>query len=162
MGKRGPRPTPTKTLKARGSWLAKSREKAGEIDPPEGIPDCPTWVPGDVREWWQELTQQLAAVHLLTKQDRLTLALLVDAIHQYLQLRGIVESEGYTSESVNGGICAHPAAAQMSKAWERVLKAAREFGLSPASRAGLHASPGDSKSKDGKSRFFGPRLAKEA
>ena len=71
MGKRGPRPVPTRELWLRGSWRAGQR--AGEPVPAElgaGAPACPRWLDREARRAWRYLVPILHAQQLLTKLDR--------------------------------------------------------------------------------------------
>ena len=141
MGKRGPQPTPTAVLAARGSWRAAARK--GEPQPKIGVPECPSWISDIGREYWTEIAGMLAELGVMTEADRYPLALLVDALARYIAARDAVTTDGvldqnkatYTTEG--GAVCQHPAVGQMHKAWEQVLKLSREFGLTPASRAGI-------------------------
>lgn len=147
MGRRGPPPTPTKVLEARGSWRAKAR--AGEVAPDPVIPRCPPWVDRDGRRLWREITRSLAEVGLVTKLDRVPMALLVDALTQYLRAKELISTDGaldgkkITHKTGTGSVIQHPAVGIMNKAWERVLKVSLQFGMTPAARAGLKGKEAD-------------------
>ncbi len=57
MGSRGPAPTPTETLKARGSWRAKIRD--GEPEFKNGKPSCPKFLPAEARAEWRRQVKAL-------------------------------------------------------------------------------------------------------
>jgi phage terminase small subunit len=57
MGLRGPQPTPTAILRARGSWLVNHRKD--EPQPEKGGPPCPRWLNKDARKIWKALIPQL-------------------------------------------------------------------------------------------------------
>lgn len=150
MGKRGPRPTPTKLLKARGSWRAKKRKDDAAIE--SGAPAKPAWLEAEESQW-EQLVAELLPIGVITALDQTALALLCAALLDYLKARKTVEEEGITVISEKGAVYQHPAVGIANRAWERVMRACREFGLTPASRAGLKIEPAK-KVDDGKARFF--------
>lgn len=151
MGKRGPRPTPTPILKARGSWRAKKR--AGETPAAPGAPTAPAWLEDEARETWERLVDELLPLGVVTALDQTALAILCQAVLDYVGARKIVREEGITLVSVKGAIYQHPVVGIANRAWERVLRACKEFGLTPAARAGLKIEKPETKD-DGKARFF--------
>ena len=76
MGKRGPKPTPTKILQNRGSWRGKKNpnEPRPELATVETPP--PSWLNPQAKEHWQEISEFLCVRGLLTVADRPALALL--------------------------------------------------------------------------------------
>lgn len=153
MGKRGPKPTPTAMLEARGSWRAGLREGEPKPEPITAVA-CPKWLKGPARRWWPQVSQELIAMGVLTTADLLACSMLVDQIGWYMHWRAMLESEGKEMQlSKDGMLKMHPAWAAMNEAWDRVLKASREFGMTPSSRVGLTTSKAE-KNNDGKKRFF--------
>ncbi|HJZ53977.1 MAG TPA: P27 family phage terminase small subunit, partial [Gemmataceae bacterium] len=67
MGARGPAPTPTKILKARGSWRGELNPR--EPRPEPGAPLCPKGFGKAEREVWRRVCRTLADMGLLTKAD---------------------------------------------------------------------------------------------
>jgi P27 family predicted phage terminase small subunit len=69
MGKRGPKPTPTAILTARGSWRAKANP--GEPRPERGMPSTPSEVreDEDAHREWRRIIPKLDAAGLLTTLD---------------------------------------------------------------------------------------------
>lgn len=150
MGERGPKRRPTELLKGQGSWRGKARDKV-EPKPTKGIPRRPTWLRPEAAKYWPELAKVLSEMGVLTLADKTGLALLCEPLADYLMARDVVEAaaekEGvmFISTTEKGNVIQHPAVGVMNKAWERVVKMLREFGLTPASRAGLQVEkpPGD-------------------
>ncbi len=66
MGARGPAPTPTKILEARGSWRAKAR--AGELTFPVERPECPAWLSTEARAEWDRVVERLEGAGVLAQQ----------------------------------------------------------------------------------------------
>ena len=159
MGRRGPQPTPTAVLEARGSWRAAARK--GEPQPKVMVPDCPAWVSDLGREYWDEVAGMLAELGVMTEADRHPLALMVDALARYVAARAMVTTDGvldeakatYTTEG--GAVCQHPAVNQMNKAMDQTMRLAREFGLTPSSRSGIIVgATSGAKEGESKDRLF--------
>ena len=113
MGRRGPQPTPTKVLQARGSWRAKTRGDEPQVEP--GRPPRPRWIAPKGKKLFDELAVYLEDIGVMTQLDGLALGLLCDAWSDYV--------ENKTRENR-----------------KHLLLLLREFGLSPASRASVKAS----------------------
>lgn len=129
MGKRGPAKTPTNTLKLRGSFLAQQRK--GEPQFANSLPPCPHWVSPHAAKHWDDIGGLLLSMGLMAAPYSLALGLLVEALADYVkraeQCRDCDEVV-YTEK----GAFAHPLFGMKDKAWDRVLKAAQQFGLTPA------------------------------
>lgn len=67
VGARGPAPTPTKVLEARGSWRAKLNSK--EPRPEPGSPTCPKELGDAEKKVWKALCRILADMGLASKAD---------------------------------------------------------------------------------------------
>lgn len=159
MGRRGPQPTPTAVLKGRGSWRGETRKDEPEVE--VSAPDCPAWVTGPAREHWDELASMLAGMGVMADVHQTALGLLVDALGRYVGLKKVVEKVGETAESSKGGLVVHPAVGEMGRAWDRVLKVCREFGMTPASLSVVKVigvKKGQAKS-DGIAGVINPKLA---
>ena len=73
MGKRGPRPTPTAVLRARGSRRADRNPDRLEPEPPPGPPECPAWLNADAKVVWDQmvalLSEQIEVMGDLVKKE---------------------------------------------------------------------------------------------
>jgi len=147
MSKRGRKPVPTSIPKLRGSWRANTRGQEPRLTTER--PRRPKWLIGRARTEWELLVPELLRAGLLTKIDRMELALLCQRYADYLKARGIVTEEGPLIETTNGNWIQHPALGIMNKAWSDVINLGANFGLSPADRAsiGLSAAPQESNPK---------------
>ena len=111
------------------------------------------WLTGRGRKEWTRLVPELMAAGILTKCDRMLLALLCQRFADYLDARDIVAEEGLLIETTNGNCIQHPAIGIMNQAWRDVVKVAANFGLSPADRASITpAQP--AKMPEAKNKFF--------
>jgi phage terminase small subunit len=114
---------PTVILQARGSKRARLRkDHAGET--PEGLPACPKWVSREARKHWDMVAQDLAALGLLTRLDLPAFGALCEALAEYLSVKDNPDSQ----------------VAGRREARKHVVQLAREFGMTPSSRASLATS----------------------
>ena len=151
MGLRGPPPTPTAVLAARGSWRAAGRE--GEPMPPIAVPQCPASASETIRTIWEQVAGMLAAVGVMTQADHVAFTLMMDSLSIYVQAQEKIEKGGLLVQDY-GKWVANPAIAVRDRALEQVLKIGKEFGLTPASRTGLRVGTKDTKKVDDKRRYF--------
>src|ERR1051325_2887208 len=69
MGLRGPRPTPTPILKARGRFRA-DRARKNEVKGPKGNIRPPAWLDKLARRMWKQLVPLLHQMGVMTRIDR--------------------------------------------------------------------------------------------
>ena len=167
MGRKGPAPTPTPILKARGSKLA-TYERGGEVAYEAGAPACPGWLCEEARAEWRRQVKQLEAAGVVQKVDGAALAAWCEAWGEFRRL--CVAIEDRLSRPLDQGREADVADTRVgyavviaegllnakNRAVERLLKLAGQFGFTPAARArikGGEASGGGEGDK-GKARFF--------
>lgn len=139
MGARGPAPTPTEILKARGSRRA--QERAGEVQFERGRPTCPAWLGKEAKAEWNRQVKQLAAAGILQKVDRALLAAWCEAWGEFAGITCAIGERlrqdpvlGYSVIISNGLMNAK------NKAVERLLRLAQQFGFSPAARVRIRAA----------------------
>lgn len=142
MGKRGPAPTPTALLKARGSWRGASRP--GEPQPKVGEPPKPAGLSKVASTAWDILAPRLAIVRCLAETDGIALARYCELWAAFASLR---TRRTRKPDDVN-------LLYAMLKAGETMLRLEREFGLTPAARAQLTVGPADV--DDDRPNYFGP------
>ncbi len=135
MGKRGPQPTPTAILHARGSWRAKTRPD--EPQPEPGIPECPVSLKGHTKRIWTELTKDLYDAGILAKIESRTLA-------RYCLLWSKWEAMSAFElpiETVEDLKIWDRHLAKMLALSEHLLKLEVQYGMTPASRPSVRALP---------------------
>jgi P27 family predicted phage terminase small subunit len=151
MTKPGPKRTPTKTLKARGSWRAKKRIGA---EAPCKKPKRPTWLKGDARKAWDRAVAELMALGTLATIDHDMLEFYCDAYADWKQARrDTAKLKSLTVKSKRGGDILHPIVRHKKDARAICVKIAAELGMSPTSRTGQMQAPKMAPS-DNKSKFF--------
>ncbi len=96
---------------------------------------------------------------VLTEADAFALERLCDCYTEILECREEVEARGRIYESVKGEgevlMKANPAVAMLADADRRFKSYLIEFGLTPAARSKVHATPDDDKKADPLAEFFG-------
>lgn len=151
MAGRGPAPTPTAILEARGSWRAGERKKAGEPEYDGTVGDCPATLTGEAAEEWRRIMPLITASGVAKPPDRQALIAYCELWADFISARDAF-SEVEKSKDRDIHTYAKAMATKRAAAAE-FLKAAQQFGLTPASRARVVAQPDGKKDKD-KSKFF--------
>jgi P27 family predicted phage terminase small subunit len=101
----------------------------------------------EAKKYWRDIGAVLEGMKVMTVADRVALGLLADALARYVAAKRTVygtstdEGSGLTTVNGSGTPIKHPMAQLMDAAWEQVLKACREFGLTPSSRTGVRLTP---------------------
>ena len=171
MGKRGPKPTPTKILKIRGSWRAETRDGEPVAD---GDVARPIWLKGQAQKKWDELVPILKRMDVIGEIDAGSLARYCDAWAWWRKLKKFIDqngetarvvdkikiSQGKTSEGKDGAAFEELAHDELRPEVNIILKLAgilskleSDFGLSPAARTNIKIK--GKTGEVGKKRFFG-------
>jgi P27 family predicted phage terminase small subunit len=167
MAKRGPKPTPTPTLKLRGGFRNDrhgSRPGGDTFD--HKMPRCPQrfirrqenpeaeTVRKVAKQTWDRLCPTLFQSGLLVDAFKECFILLCDSYARYVLCCQMLDQDGHTSESSKGSLTKSPWARLRSEFHDQVCKGAAAFGLSPADVAGVRAVEKPTV-EDSKKRFFG-------
>lgn len=150
MGKRGPKPSPTALLKLRGSWRGETRE--GEPVPPVVEVAAPSWLSDKAASHWPGICSMLAGLGLMAEVYSPALALMVDALADYIAHSEVAKVEPAVLTSPAGVAYINPIYTLKERAWDRVLKIVREFGMTPSAISGVKSAK-DEKPKTGLSAF---------
>lgn len=152
MGKRGPQRTPTKLLKARGSWRADTPDRKNEVKTESGMPDIPEFLSLPARRRWLKLAPILMRRGLLTEMDGDALGRYCEAMVMYVEAKKYVDAlikvspgEEYQSRllvrTTNGNVIQNPAISLMKNAGKEADNLGKQFGLTPSARSGLTILP---------------------
>jgi P27 family predicted phage terminase small subunit len=136
MGKRGRQPKPS-VLRVLEGNPGKRKINKTEPRPPVCVPECPEWVSADARKYWGEVSEMLHNLGVLTSADIIALALLVDALAQYIGAKEDIAQRGDTQVSESGYECPRPSVAIRNKSVETVVKILAHFGMTPSSRSSI-------------------------
>jgi len=143
MGKRGPKPTPTATLKLRGSWRGDINKN--EPSPDKGMPDCPPEVQGVAKECWEQIAPMLNDMGVLTKADGMALSLLCETFAHWRRAQDLLTKHGdvYPIKDEAGKVkyLQQTPYVSITRNFGKALKEMLcEFGLTPSARSRIETT----------------------
>lgn len=144
---RKPLPTALHVLNGNSSKIDLEERKQNEPKFSSTLPACPEWLNDDAKKEWERLLPELEMSGMLRKVDMAVFAGYCDNYAMWKKASGIIEKDGLTVETLQGGLKAHPATAIRDKALEKMKSFAIEFGFTPASRCRVTV-PEDEKEVD--------------
>ncbi|NOT01786.1 MAG: phage terminase small subunit P27 family [Phycisphaerales bacterium] len=163
MGRRGPAPTPTNILRARDSWLAKTRD--GEPHPPPGRPPCPAWLNEDAKKMWRVLVRQLDSMNVLTRFDGNSLGRYCALWARWVKMQQFLDQNGsvYPTKNDRGvvtGFRRFPQTIVEARLADQLLRMEQEFGLTPSARTRIRV--GDAMNDEGSLEAFNRQYVRMA
>lgn len=130
MGQRGPTPTPTAILSARGSWRANGRPQG-----PEALSEVPE-PPADMREsakqLWFDLGQQLVGMGVLSEPYLVSFRLTVECIDNYRLAYAEAMVTPFTFEHEKAGTKESPIHKIADRSRSDCLRWLARWGLTPS------------------------------
>lgn len=154
----GRRPKPTVLKLVEGNPGKRKINKA-EPKPARAIPSCPAHLSDSGKVAWGRLSVLLDRMGVLTEADSAALERLCDCYSDVLICREALAADGWTYKTMdaqgNTLIKGNPAAVQLRAADSQFKSYLIEFGLTPAARSKVHATPDDDKKADPLAEFFG-------
>ena len=148
----GRKALPTAVKKARGT--NRPCRNRGEPVPGAGTPRKPTWVTGPAAKLWKSVVADLSDMGVATKVDTVVIGMLCIELAAYLKANELVQEHGIVCVTDRGNEIEHPAVGARGKSFDRIVKVAREFGMTPSARASLHITQSQPEEPEGKGRFF--------
>lgn len=143
----GPPRTPTQLNLLRGNARKRGVNKS-EPTGTRGIPKCPTWLSPKAKQAWKEMGVLLDGMRVLNLEDKLALELLCHTYSIWRTASNVINRRGptggltYKAKTEHGErTLARPEVAIESDAWRRIKAMLSEFGLTPATRTKVKASP---------------------
>jgi P27 family predicted phage terminase small subunit len=139
---RGRKPLSSAQKEASGAFAHNpKRRNKNEPQVKLGWPKMPTQVAKDAiaKECWQDVCSTLEEMNLLTTADKHLLAAYCMDYAQFCWLWEQCKEGNVTIFNDKGNAAVHPAANQIHKYADRLLKRQSELGLTPSSRSRLHA-----------------------
>ena len=140
MARPGRRPLPT-LLKAQKGTLRVDRQNGDEPQPKAEVPRCPEHLQGDAKKEWRRMSRDLVKMGLLARIDRGALALYCQAWGRWVDAEQALVKYGVIVKSPNGFPVQSPYLSIANKAMAQMRMLLTEFGMSPSSRARVHAEP---------------------
>ena len=122
------------TLKSRGGGRGRPRSFSVKPDSKTGCPRCPKSLGKVGRAEWRRVTAELGAMGVLNTADLVALTGYCEAWEEFIWLLERVKSEDPVVLTDKGNAIQNPIFGLKNKAWERMMKAAAQFGLTPSAR----------------------------
>jgi len=159
MGKRGPRPQPTKLKILRGNPGNRPINKSEPQPPADGVV-MPVHLGKVAARKWQELLPLLQAVKIMTKADVEALARYCDTYEWWLATRAKLKKEGDTYPILNDKgdvkyIAQRPEVSIAHKLAVQMRQLEQDFGLNPSSRSSLSVEPQPQATDEAAAILFG-------
>jgi P27 family predicted phage terminase small subunit len=152
MGKRGPKPTPTKLKVLRGNPGNRPINKSEPQPSADGVVMPPHL--GEVAAAkWAEVLPLLQAVKVMTRADIEALARYCDTYEWWLATRAKLKKEGDTYPILNDKgdvkyIAQRPEVSIAHKLAVQLRQLEQDFGLNPSARTGLHVEEPKQENED--------------
>jgi P27 family predicted phage terminase small subunit len=143
MGRRGPRPKPAAEHKRRGSYRA-DRHGGGILT--GEMPAKPEELSERASEEWDRLAPLMVEAGILHPRFQAAFAAYCECLAEYWAHKETIAEQGATIVTQKGNLIQHPCVGMAGKCLDRMVKLARELGLTPASATGLQPGkdePGD-------------------
>lgn len=107
-----------------------------------GTPDQPRFLGEAGQREWNRVTSELERLGILGLIDRAALATYCEAWNEFEVLSDRLQNEPWTCTTPQGTVYQNPLLGIKNKAADRVLKAAAQFGMTPAAREKIAAKGG--------------------
>ena len=138
MGKRGPRRTPTDTLKLRGSPLA---DRRNDPEVKTGAPPCPQWLSKEAKVVWKQIIPHLRTMGVLAKSDGNALARYCSLWFRWRRAEKFIEENGEvfitTTKAGEKYPIQWPQVGIVNTLAVELRRLEQEFGLTPSARASI-------------------------
>lgn len=141
MGRRGPAPTPTAIKRARGETRP-SEVNLDEPILPAGAPRMPSGMDDTAKMVWQRVMKAMGPTEVIKLADSDVLRCYCEAMSRYIQAGLLLRATGFIGEGQRGEMVKSPLHQVVRDNADLVRQFARELGLSPSARVGLHMDIG--------------------
>lgn len=136
----GPPKKPTALKLVEGTYR-EDRVAKNEPRPKARVPKPPKHFSPLALEEWNRIVQELADNGLMTNLDRAALVAYCEFWEAYVQAADKLREGGMIYVSANGNMCENPYFSIKKRAAELMHKFLVEFGMTPASRTRISATP---------------------
>lgn len=140
MGSRGPAAKPTALKILEGN---PGNRRLNDNEPKYGLSEetnkAPPWLGKYAKKEWKRVLPLLSKNGLMTDADYMALCAYCQNVDTWVNAEKMKRAEGLTEVTSKGCTIQHPAVGIANTAMTNMLKFAKEFGLTPASRANLSA-----------------------
>jgi P27 family predicted phage terminase small subunit len=137
---RKPLPTAIKELNGNPGKRALNREEPRPVRP-RRVPPPPEHLRGLAKTKWQKIAAQLHRMGVLTEVDQDALARYCITYKRWREAEKQVERDGEVILTTNGNQVQNPYLSIANRCMAQLNSLGSEFGLTPSSRAKVHAEP---------------------
>lgn len=140
MGQAGPAGKSIAEHKRHGTYR---QDRHGNVD----LPNEPPPMPGDIgpraQVFWRQMIENAEFAGVLSRVDGPALRLMAESWEVYLDAQEELSRNGIVVTQVTQAgenSKANPAIVIRNQAWKQIIDGLRQFGMTPASRHGMHIS----------------------
>jgi P27 family predicted phage terminase small subunit len=145
---KGRKRIPSKIIDLRGGTAHTHRPpRDQEPKPPEKMPPCPKHLDKDAKKEWRRSGKVLKAIGLLTDLDMMILAAYCEAYSRWVYAVKNVAEMGMVRIGKEGQPVINPYLRIAREAYDQMIRAGTQIGMSPSSRASLKVENPKPKSK---------------
>ncbi len=157
MGRRGPPPAPTATLKLRGSWRGELNKD--EPQPPPGRPRCPPWIDAYGKSAWRQIVPQLEQMGVLSKIDGHALVVLCQTWARWRKAEEFINKHGETYPVKDDAgkvrfLKKFPQVSVAESCAKTLNRFMQEFGLTPSARTRISIPKQQDDASNDKHRYL--------
>lgn len=135
---KGRKSIPSKIIDLRGGIKHTHRPpRDKEPEPPEKMPPCPKHLDKDARKEWRRAGKILQPIGLLTEIDMMIFAAYCEAYSRWTQAVKKVSEAGMVYKKADGSPGLNPYLRIAREAYDQMIKAGVQIGMSPSSRVNL-------------------------
>lgn len=139
MGARGPAKKPAELEKLQGNPSRRKIIDDVKFETPKETPSAPLFLDRIAKKEWERIAPLLHKSKLLTEADIATLAAYCSAYSMWVKAEKEIRVKGeLTYETDKGNQMQIPEIGIANQSKKQMLIFAKEFGLTPSARAGLH------------------------
>lgn len=143
-----------RTKATRGTLRASRQKPAPAGERLTKAPRPPAGLSAAAAAEWCAVVRVLCDLGTLTSGDLRALRLLCETLAYVCELGGVLEREGHTVPTGNGGVKSHPASQALATARAQAHRLLCDFGLTPRARAGVDQAPDAADDDDPAAKYF--------
>ena len=117
-------------------------------------PTCPSWLDKEAKAEWRRVVNDLFDAGLLRNVDKTALASYCQLYSTWKEASLLVQEKGLIIKTTNGNIIPSPALGIANVAQRDMMKALKEFGMTPSSRARLEPDKPEEKEESLDAQLF--------
>lgn len=113
------------------------KDRDFSLELPVEAPEAPEFLGEAERGWWKTVVGYLTKQGTIAKVDGVAVAMFCSALVEYIEADRDIKENGSYGRTDKGYEYLRPAVGVRSKAWDKILKMCRQFGMTAASRKAI-------------------------